>query len=143
MTFVIRTFALEDEEAVIEIWRDCHLLRPWNDPHLDIKRKMAFQKDLFFVGVLEDKVIATAMFGYDGHRGWLYYFAVSPFYQGKGYAKQLLAHGEHSLTALGCPKINMQIRNDNINIIEFYERLGYQKDDVLSYGKRLIKDEAL
>jgi ribosomal protein S18 acetylase RimI-like enzyme len=88
------------------------------------------------------------MFGYDGHRGWLYYFAVFPEYQNKGYGRALLAHGEAALTAMGCPKINLQIRNTTTNTTgtthaatAFYEKSGYCTDAVSSYGKRLIDDE--
>ena len=92
------------------------------------------------------------MFGYDGHRGWLYYFAVLPEYQNKGYGRALLAHGEAALTAMGCPKINLQIRNTTTNttgtttgtsntVTAFYEKSGYRTDAVSSYGKRLIDDE--
>jgi ribosomal protein S18 acetylase RimI-like enzyme len=88
------------------------------------------------------------MFGYDGHRGWLYYFAVLPEYQNKGYGRALLAHGEAALTAMGCSKINLQIRDTTTNttgitdtVTAFYEKSGYRADAVLSYGKRLIDDE--
>ena len=80
------------------------------------------------------------MFGYDGHRGWLNYFAVMPKFQNRGYGKQLLIHGEDKLFKLGCPKINLQIRDDNLDAINFYEITNYKKDKCVSYGKRLIED---
>ena len=98
----IRCFEITDTDKVISIWKECQLTREWNNPFLDIQRKVNFQKDLFFVGEIDNLIIATAMFGYDGHRGWLNYFAVMPKFQNRGYGKQLLIHGEDKLLKLGC-----------------------------------------
>ncbi len=91
--FTIRPFDPADTDAVIAIWQACGLTRPWNNPQQDIARKMRVQPDLFLVGLSAGIPIATAMFGYDGHRGWLYYFAVLPDHQNKGYGRRLLARG--------------------------------------------------
>jgi hypothetical protein len=45
------------------------------------------------------------------------------------------------LKARGCPKINIQIRAGNATVLEFYKRIGYATDDVISVGKRLIPDQ--
>lgn len=138
--FEIRHFLLNDTNRVVYIWEQCNLVRNWNNPNLDIQRKLNFQKELFFVGLLDDEVISTAMFGYDGHRGWLNYFAVLPKFRNKGFGKQLMAFGEMVLIKKGCPKLNLQIRNDNTSAINFYQKAGYQEDACISFGKRLIKD---
>ncbi len=44
------------------------------------------------------------------------------------------------LSALGCPKINLQVRSSNADVIEFYKRIGYSMDDVVSMGKRIEED---
>ena len=85
--FSIRKFDISDSERVVNIWKECGLVRHWNNTELDIQRKLSFQEELFFVGELENQIIATAMFGYDGHSGWLNYFAVALDYQTKGYGK--------------------------------------------------------
>ena len=136
-----RLFKIEDTEAVVAIWQKCGLTRSWNNPYLDIQRKVSFQPQLFFVGELDGQVMATAMFGYDGHRGWLNYFAVLPEYQGKGYGRQFLEFGETELKKLGCPKLNFQIRMENTGATQFYEAHGYVPDAAVSYGRRLISDE--
>ena len=136
----IRTYQHTDMEDIIHVWKDCGLIRSWNNPKLDIERKINTQKDLFFVGELSNKIIATAMFGYDGHRGWLNYFAVLPEYQKIGFGKKLLEFGEKTLVDRGCPKINLQIRADNKEAINFYNAVGFNEDKVISFGKRLIED---
>ena len=138
--FAIRQFVPNDTNRVIFIWEQCDLVRKWNNPNFDIQRKLNFQKELFFVGLLNDEIIATAMFGYDGHRGWLNYFAVLPNFQKRGFGKQLMTFGEMVLIEKGCPKLNLQIRNDNFKAINFYQKVGYKEDAAVSFGKRLIED---
>ena len=138
--FAIRQFVPNDTNRVIFIWEQCDLVRNWNNPNFDIQRKLIFQKELFFVGLLNDEIIATAMFGYDGHRGWLNYFAVLPNFQKRGFGKKLMTFGEMALIEKGCPKLNLQIRNDNTKAINFYQKVGYKEDAAVSFGKRLIED---
>ncbi|WP_027011329.1 GNAT family acetyltransferase [Comamonas sp. B-9] len=137
----IRVFALQDSEAVVQLWHDCGLYRPWNDPHKDIARKQSVSPELFWVGVDEQgAVMASIMVGYDGHRGWINYLAVHPRHQRQGHARQLMQRAEAELTALGCPKLNLQVRAGNEAVIAFYESLGYANDHTVSLGKRLIAD---
>lgn len=139
-SLLIRPYQSSDEAPVVAVWQACLLTRAWNDPHRDIVRKLEIQADWFLVGVIDDQPIATAMFGYDGHRGWVNYLAVLPSSQGKGYARELMLAGETLLTEAGCPKLNLQIRSSNASVIAFYRHLGYEIDEVVSMGKRLIAD---
>jgi ribosomal protein S18 acetylase RimI-like enzyme len=139
----IRPYEPGDEPALIALWSECGLTRAWNDPQKDIARKLGVQPEWFLVGVdaaRSNPVIASALFGYDGHRGWVNYLAVLPACQRKGYARQLMARGEALLTAAGCPKLNLQVRTGNADVLNFYQHIGYGRDDVVSLGKRLIPD---
>ena len=137
----IRSFQAEDEPQVIELWRRCNLLRPWNDPHKDIRRKLNVTREMFLVGVLEGRIIASVMAGYDGHRGWLNYVGVDPDFQRRGFGRAIMAEAERMLRVLGCPKINLQVRSANREAIEFYSKVGFAIDDVVSMGKRLEHDD--
>ena len=137
----IRPFQIEDEPAVIALWQQCDLIRSWNDPHKDIERKLSVQRDMFLVGSLEGKIIASLMAGYEGHRGWLNYLAVMPEHRGRGFAKLIVVAAETLLREAGCPKINLQVRTSNQDVIAFYRRIGYRIDDVVSMGKRLKIDD--
>lgn len=141
MALVIRTFARRDEDAVVALWRATGLTRPWNDPHADIARKLAVQPELFLVGELDGEIVASAMAGYDGHRGSVYYLAVSPDHQRRGHARALMAEVERRLEAIGCPKLNLMVRRDNTGVLGFYDQLGYDEQSVVVLGKRLIADE--
>lgn len=138
---LIRPYLPTDEPAVVRLWERAGLTRPWNNPQLDIARKLTVQADGFLVGLLDDSVIATVMAGYDGHRGWINYLAVDPRHQRAGYGHLMMDRAEQLLHNLGCPKINLQIRTDNAAAIAFYEQLGFTKDAVISLGKRLIPDK--
>lgn len=137
----IRVFVEEDTSAVIALWENCGLTRPWNDPAKDIQRKLKIQPELFLVGEVEGSVIASAMAGYDGHRGSVYYLAVAPEYQRSGFGEMLMARVETLLTNLGCPKLNILVRSTNVEVLEFYKKLGYGIDEVNCLGKRIIPDE--
>lgn len=136
----IRPFTEADTDAVIALWQACGLTRPWNDPLRDIQRKLTVQRELFLVGEADSRLVASAMAGYDGHRGWVNYLAVVPDAQGLGYGRALMAHIEAALLARGCPKLNLQVRSSNTAVLAFYRQLGYAQDEAVSLGKRLIAD---
>lgn len=146
----IRSYQPSDEAAVVALWNACGLVRPWNDPHKDIARKLTVQPEMFLVGTVTneqamqgdqaEQLIATAMIGYDGHRGWVNYLAVAPGRQRLALGRRLMAEAEALLLARGCPKINLQVRTTNAGVIAFYKKLGYAQDDAVSLGKRLIPD---
>jgi len=137
---IIRPYVSEDEDVVVELWHKCELTRPWNDPRTDIKRKLELDPALLLVGVIDDRVIATVMGGYDGHRGWVYYLAVDPSYQRSGYGQQMMEAIEDKLFAIGCPKINLLIRAENKEVMRFYQGIGYNTEEIVTMGKRLIED---
>jgi len=141
MKLKIREFVQADEKAVVQLWADCGLVVPWNNPYRDIQRKLKVQPDLFFVGCLKGRIIATVMAGYDGHRGWINYLAVHPQHQRTGTARRMMDQAEAGLRAAGCPKINLQVRSTNAGVIKFYKTIGFKIDDVVSLGKRLEPDE--
>lgn len=137
----VRAYRSADEQAVVSLWARCELTRPWNDPHEDVRRKLAVQPEMFLVAVAAGEVVGTVMAGYDGHRGWINYLVVASDCRGRGIGRGLMEEAERLLRGLGCPKINLQVRAGNTAAVEFYRRLGYARDDVVSLGKRLVADE--
>ena len=137
---LIRKFQESDEQGLVSLWNVCKLTVPWNNPYNDIARKLRVQPELFLVGYIEDKLIASVMAGYDGHRGWINYFAVHPDFQSRGFGKQLMNYVEKKLSELGCPKINLQIREGNKNIISYYQKLGFVQEKRINMSKKLEDD---
>ncbi len=133
----IREFKIEDTETVVTLWTECDLVKPWNNPYKDITTKLTQGADLFLVAEVGSTIVASVMGGYEGHRGWANYLVVEPSMQGNGYGQQLMAELEQRLKAKGCPKINLQVRASNTQVIDFYISQGFQVDDSVSLGKRL------
>ncbi|MGW9020161.1 GNAT family acetyltransferase [Leucobacter chromiiresistens] len=137
----IRSVRPADTDALVALWEAAGLTRPWNDPRKDITRKREVQAELFVVAESADgRILGSVMAGYDGHRGWMNYLATHPEARGTGVARALVEHVEHELLNLGCPKLNLQVRADNADVVEFYRHLGYGIDETVSLGKRLIAD---
>ena len=136
----IRPYHPDDQNAVIQLWNDCGLVVPHNNPVRDIERKLRVNPEWFLIGEKDGSIIASCMVGYEGHRGWINYLAVAPVEQRNGYASAMMFEAERILLAAGCPKISLQIRATNREVVRFYESIGYKEDPVVSLGKRLIPD---
>ena len=137
----IRPFEPNDQPSVVALWQACGLMVPQNDPVKDIRRKMMTQPDLFLVGLHDAALVATVMAGFEGHRGWINYLAVAPGLRRSGIGRSMMAAAEELLRRRSCPKINLQVRADNRDVIAFYERIGFKEDAVVSMGKRLEVDQ--
>jgi len=138
----IRPFQPADSDAIIALWEAAGLTRPWNDPVQDIARKATVQPELFVVAEDESgRILGSVMAGYDGHRGWMNFLATQPDARGLGIGRDLVAYVEKELHERGCPKVSLQVRAGNAQVVDFYRRLGYEVDDTIVMGKRLIVDE--
>lgn len=134
----IRPYMQTDVDRVIELWAVVFPNAPaHNDPLTDLQSKLGVQPELFFLAESDGRIVGTAMSGFDGHRGWVYYVAVHPEFRRRGIGTRLMKRVESSLTDTGCPKLNLQIRADNAAVQAFYESLGYLVEDRISMGKRL------
>lgn len=136
----IRTFSQNDRKPVISLWEACGLLSPWTDPDYDISAKILMQPEGFIVGVINGQLMASAMVEFDGQRGSVFNLAVLPEYQTAGFGKQMMQHVETILSRVGCPKLNIIVRNASPSVLAFYEAMGYQKEEISCVGMRLILD---
>ena len=129
---------LAHRSQVITLWQSVFGYETaHNRPALVIDKKLAVKDDLFFVAVIDDKVVGTIMAGYDGHRGWIYSVAVSTAHRRQGIGSQLVAHAERALTARGAVKINLQIIEGNESVAAFYSSLGFSIEKRVSMGKQI------
>ena len=125
-----------DIDDVIALWTRCGLTRPWNDPHADIALARETPSSDVLTGRQDRSVVATAIVGSDGHRGYVYYIAVEPDLQGAGIGREIMEAAETWLKTKGCPKVHVLVRSANTEAMAFYERLGFAVDDALLMGKR-------
>ncbi len=138
----IRIFERADTDAVVALWLTAFpsyadTSVPHRDPRRSIEMKLAVQPELFFVVWRGERLVGTVMAGYDGHRGWLYSFAVADDARRLGIGRTMMTHAEAALAALGCRKINLQVLQENDEARQFYSALGYQVEPLVSFGKRL------
>ena len=133
----IVVFTERHRESVKRLWRRVFPSARDADLERDINQAMAFYPDLLLVAESDGEICGTAMSGYDGHRGWIYYLAVAPNMRGHGLAKRLVKESESRLARLGCAKVNLQVRANNRDAVGFYIRCGYRMEDRISFGKRL------
>jgi ribosomal protein S18 acetylase RimI-like enzyme len=136
-TAAIRPYRADDESEVLALWHRCGLVHGNKDPLRDIEAKLEDGPDLLLVADLDGRVVGTVMPGWDGHRGWIHYLAVDPDLQRGGLGRALMAEAERLLHAVGCRKVNLQVRATNGGVVPFYERLGFSIEERISMGKRL------
>ena len=137
MKTIIRLYTDSDETAVVELWRRCGLVVPQNDPYVDIRKKVEFQPELFFVAVTAKEIVGSIMAGYEGHRGWINYLGVDPRCRNQGIGSSLVRHAVEELEKIGCQKVNLQVRTANTGVIAFYKTLGFAEDEAVSLGYRI------
>ena len=134
----VRAFQTADRDQVERLWADAFPDDPpSNAPGGLIDRKLSVQPELFLVAVAGDAVVGAVMAGFDGVRGWIHHLAVSPNHRRRGIATALVRAAEAGLGGLGCPKVNLQVRATNLDVVAFYRRLGYRVEDRVSMGRRL------
>jgi len=135
----IRSIEDGDVEALVGLWDACGLIRPWNDPKADISLARSTATAEILIGLQDEELIASAMVGFDGHRGWVYYVAVHPDAQGTGAGRKIMDAAEEFLSDHGCPKAELIVRGSNKPVADFYEAIGYQQEDRMLLTKWLTE----
>jgi ribosomal protein S18 acetylase RimI-like enzyme len=140
-TAVVRAAEAADDPAILALWQAGGLVRPWNDPVLDLARKRADSPWGLLVAAVDGAVVGTVMVGYDGHRGAVNYLAVAPEQRGRGIGSALMDAAETLLRARGCPKVALSVRAEHAEVSAFYARRGYVPESGIGHwGLRLIVD---
>ena len=126
-----------DAEAAVALWQACGLTRPWNDPAGDFRSAVEGATSAILLLRDESGLAASAMVGFDGHRGWVYYLAVAPDRRREGLGGRMMAAAEAWLRDRGAPKIQLMVREDNHAALGFYESLGLERQKVVTLGRFL------
>jgi ribosomal protein S18 acetylase RimI-like enzyme len=126
-----------DVTAVIALWERCGLTRPWNDPAADIALARRGANSTVLIGRDGSAIVATALVGHDGHRGWVYYVAVDPDRRGKGLGRAIMNASEEWLRREGIAKLQLLVRRENAKAGAFYESIGYDEAEVVVFAKWL------
>ena len=137
MSIAIEPAAEGDIGDIDALWREAF---PDGEPRhratLMVPVKLAFQPDLFLVAREDGRLVGSVMAGYDGYRGHINRMAVLKSHRRRGVGLLLMREAESRLKALGCMKINLQIRAGNNGVADFYRGLGYAVEDHLDMAKK-------
>ena len=136
-TLAIADIRDADVAPVIALWQACGLTRPWNDPAADIALARREPNSTILIGRDDGAIVATAMVGYDGHRGWVYYVATDPDRRAKGYGRAIMNAAEDWLRAAGVPKLQLLVRPENSGVAAFYQSIGFGEQKILFFTKWL------
>jgi len=126
-----------DVAAVVALWQRCDLVRPWNDPQADIALARRNPNATILLGRDGEHIVASAMVGHDGHRGWVYYVAVDPDHRGKAFGRAIMSAAEDFLRQAGIAKLQLMVRPENDEVRAFYESIGYDEQERVIYAKWL------
>lgn len=126
-----------DISEVIALWQRCGLTRPWNDPAADIALARKGANAAVLTGRDGSDIVASALVGHDGHRGWVYYVAVDPDHRHTGYGRVIMDAAEDWLRGRGIEKLQLMVRPDNTQVQAFYRSLDYFEQERIIYAKWL------
>lgn len=133
----IEPATFDDRSSVIALWQAAGLTRPWNDPGSDFNRALANTTSTVLLAWEGSTLLGSVMVGFDGHRGWVYYLATAPALPRRGTGRGLMRAAENWLLELGCPRIRLMVRSDNLDAKGFYQAIGYDDQEVVTLGKTL------
>jgi ribosomal protein S18 acetylase RimI-like enzyme len=133
----IQELGIESRDSVNALWNQAGLTRPWNSPEDDFDRACQGASSAVLGAFDEGRLVATVMVGHDGHRGWVYYLAVTESKRRTGLGVMMMNAAEEWVQRHGIPKIQLMVREDNVDARDFYLHAGYEKSDVTVYGRRL------
>jgi ribosomal protein S18 acetylase RimI-like enzyme len=130
---------IEDADVadVVALWQACGLTRPWNDPQADIALARRRPNSTVLIGRNADAIVATAMVGHDGHRGWVYYVAVDPNRRAQGLGRSIMNAAEDWLREAEIAKLQLLVRRSNAKAGAFYQSLGYTEAETIVFAKWL------
>lgn len=133
----LRTLPDDLRDAAVALWHDSGLTRPWNDPHADLDRALVGPDSTVLAALDDGHLVGTVMLGHDGHRGWVYYLAVTAAARRRGVGSLLVRACEQWLVERRIPKLQLMVRHENAAAVAFYRRLDYDVVDVTVLGQRL------
>ena len=126
-----------DIAAIVALWQSCGLTRPWNDPASDIALARRGPNSTVLIGRDNGTIVATAMVGHDGHRGWVYYVATDPERRGQGYGRTIMNAAEDWLRMASMAKVQLMVRRENAHAGAFYQSIGYAESQTIVFAKWL------
>lgn len=135
----LREFRLDDYDAVMALWQNAGpgIGISRSDGKEEIRKKLLRDPDLFLLAEEEGRIIGSVIGGFDGRRGIIYHLAVEESYRRQGIGKRLMDEVERRLAAKGCLRCYLLVKKDAPEVIEFYDRLGWEILDLDVLAKNI------
>jgi ribosomal protein S18 acetylase RimI-like enzyme len=134
----VRELTAADRDAATALWAEAGLTRPWNDPTRDFDRALNGTTSAVLGAGGARELAATVMVGHDGHRGWVYYLAVTPEKRRCGLGRLMMQEAEEWLRDRGAVKLQLMVRDGNAEALGFYRRIGYEVAAVTVHARWLV-----
>jgi ribosomal protein S18 acetylase RimI-like enzyme len=133
---VIRDLRAADGDSLRKLWKDAELVSVGDDDR-SLMRMVRRNPGLVLVAVEGTRIVASALGGWDGRRGWIYHVATAASHRRQGIASRLLDQIEAALAVLGAPKVNAMVEDANEGGRAFWDARGYVRGTSTRYGKEL------
>jgi GNAT superfamily N-acetyltransferase len=132
----IRTYRAGEGPRLRAFWSTIGL-KSLGDDDESLDRLAERNPGLVVVATAGEEIVGTALGGWDGRRGWIYHLGVATQLRRTGLGRRIVHEVERRLRALGCPKVNVIVRDDNSGGARFWEALGYSSPPARQFGKEL------
>ena len=132
----IRELRRADGEALRQLW-DAGGFRSVGDDDASLATFARRNPGLLLVATAGETIIASALGAWDGRRGWIYHVTTAAGHRRAGVGRQLVTQIEERLVALGCPRVNVVVRDEDEAAPAFWRALGYSVTLSRHYGKDL------
>lgn len=130
----ISEFRPEDYQQVYQVWEKSGLEMRTSDTLEELQKVRDRDPDLFLVARAGEKIVGAVLGTYDGRRGWVYHLGVDPAFQGMGIGTKLMEKLIERYRDKQVCKVNLMVTADNMEVCEFYKKLGFIKHDYIVMG---------
>jgi len=139
MGIMIRTMAVTDIPASIELWKNTKgLAIRGSDNIRDLSEHVKMNCKHNFIAVSDDQLVGTVLGGFDGRRGYIYHLAVHEDYRKQKIGKELMERCFQSFKEIHVTKCHMMVLRDNTEAQEFYAKIGCElRNEILVFSRTL------
>lgn len=132
---IVRSMAVNDLDEIVKIEKDLYKV-PWNEKQYKYELE---ENEFSYLFVLEHEETIVGYYGF-----WILFedcditkVSIRREFQGMKLSNVLMEDCFNRVKSLGCNKINLEVRVDNIKAINLYKKYGFKEICVRKdyYGK--------
>jgi ribosomal protein S18 acetylase RimI-like enzyme len=132
----VREIRVSDGDELRKLWHSVGF-RSVGDDDQGLARVARRNPGLVLVATEGGRIVGSALGAFDGRRGWIYHVATAEGHRRKGIASKLVERIEAGLADLGCPKVNVIVRDETDGGRAFWKARGYDMSPAKHFGKEL------